>query len=104
TQAGANIHLARIDGDGPIGMHGEETVDLFQVKRLPEIGAGARFLCPAALRQGHTEYKAHNDRAPSPEQVASGYNRYGVHDGLPYAWAARSTACRMRVWVPHLHR
>jgi hypothetical protein len=40
AQTGADIHLARIDGDGTIGMHSEETVDLFQVKRLSEIGTG----------------------------------------------------------------
>jgi len=41
AQTGADIHLTRIDGDGTIGMHSEETVDLFQVERFSEIGAGA---------------------------------------------------------------
>jgi hypothetical protein len=40
AQTGADIHLTRINGDGTIGMHSEETVDLFQVKRLSRIGAG----------------------------------------------------------------
>ena len=82
AQTGADIHLTRIDGDGTIGMHREETVDLFQVERLAEISASAWCLCQATLQPGRTAHKAHHERAASPEQVAPGQNRNGVHAGL----------------------
>ena len=63
-------------------MHGEETVNLFWVERLPEIGSCAWLLRQAAVRQGRTEHKAHHDRAASPEYIAPGYDRYGVHDSF----------------------
>ena len=83
-------------------MHGEETLDLARVERLAE--SGAWLVRQAAVRQGRTAHKAHHERASSPEHIAPGHDSNSVHNCLPYALAARSTACRIRVWVPHRHR
>jgi hypothetical protein len=75
TQAGADIHLTRINGDRTIGVHGEETVDLFPVERFAEIGADTCLLRWAAMRQSRTQHKAHHDRAASPEHISPGHHR-----------------------------
>ena len=69
-QPGAEVHLARIDRNRAIGVHGEEGIDLLRVDGLAKIGIRRSGLSGAA-RSERAERKADDERVCALEEIAT---------------------------------
>ena len=70
-QPGTDIHFARINGHGAIGVDGKKAVDFPRIHRFSEI----RSLSRHGSRESAVEREAHDDGAACSKEIASFHRR-----------------------------